>query len=170
MIISSDYFKGFFYLLGLIFSSKDNPLMINLTSHNKMNEIYFSGNPRLDLVSPGGVPERGVEHSHHRGHGREGQCPGLVHQGGSLVNDNDNDNDNNNDNHLSQESWDKSYPEPDLRLIIIDGTKEEEGWQAPAVLSDQSISMLEQAGWGLCHMEMPDYMKKQTIPQVVSIS
>ena len=141
--------------------------MINLTSHNKMNEIYFSGNPRLDLVSPGGVPERGVEHSHHRGHGREGQCPGLVHQGGSLVNDNDND--NNNDNHLSQESWDKSYPEPDLRLIIIDGTKEEEGWQAPAVLSDQSISMLEQAGWGLCHMEMPDYMKKQTIPQVVSL-
>ena len=43
-------------------------------------------------------------------------------------------------------------------------------WQAPAVLSDQAITMLEQAGWSLCHMEMPDYMKKQTIPQVVSIS
>ena len=164
MIISSDYFKGFFYLLGLIFSSKDNPLIINLMSHKNMNEIFFSGNPPLEIVSPGGVPERGVEHSHHRGHGREGQCPGLVHQGGSDIN-----NDDNGDNyHQSQESWDKSYPEPDLRLIIIDGTKEEEGWQAPAVLSDQSISMLEQAGWGLCHMEMPDYMKKQTIPQVVS--
>ena len=71
------------------------------------------------------------------------------------------------DNFLSQESWDKSYPEPDLRLIIIDGTKEEEGWQAPAVLNDKAINILEEAGWGLCHMEMPDYMKKQTIPQVV---
>ena len=69
---------------------------------------------------------------------------------------------------LLKESWDKSYPEPDLRLIIIDGTKEEEGWQAPAVLNDKAINMLEEAGWGLCHMEMPDYMKKQTIPQVVS--
>ena len=29
----------------------------------------------------------------------------------------------------SQETWDKSYPEPDLRLIIIENTKQEEGWQ-----------------------------------------
>ena len=31
--------------------------------------------------------------------------------------------------HFFQETWDKSYPEPDLRLIIIENTKQEEGWQ-----------------------------------------
>ena len=36
------------------------------------------------------------------------------------------------------------------------------------MLDSDAIHMLEEAGWGLCHMEMPDYMKKQTIAQVVS--
>ena len=42
-----------------------------------------SGDPALDLVSPGGGPDSGVEHRHHHWHGGEGQCAGHVHQGRS---------------------------------------------------------------------------------------
>ena len=44
-----------------------------------------------------------------------------------------------------QETWNSTQPLPDLRLIIIE----------PASLNQTSLARLEEAGWGLCHMEMP---------------
>ena len=37
----------------------------------------------------------------------------------------------------------------------------------PAILDQDNLDNLEASGWGLCHMQMPDYMKKQTVPKVV---
>lgn len=44
---------------------------------------------------------------------------------------------------------------PDLRLIIIE----------PASLNQSSLARLVEAGWGLCHLEMPDMMRTGVIPQ-----
>ena len=54
-----------------------------------------------------------------------------------------------------QETWNSSQPLPDLRLIIIE----------PASLNQTTLSRLQEAGWGLCHMEMPDIMMTGVIPQ-----
>ena len=48
-----------------------------------------------------------------------------------------------------QETWNGTDPLPDLRLVIIE----------PASLNQTTLARLQEAGWGLCHMEMPDYMK-----------
>ena len=48
------------------------------------------------------------------------------------------------------ETWDTARgPAPDLRLIIVE----------PSQLDNNTLAGLREAGWGLCHIEMPDYMK-----------
>ena len=42
-----------------------------------------------------------------------------------------------------------------MRLLIIE----------PASLNQSSLARLEEAGWGLCHLEMPEMMKLGVIPQ-----
>ena len=54
------------------------------------------------------------------------------------------------------DTWDRTQGgPPDLRLLIIE----------PSQLDTTSLAKLRDAGWGLCHVEMPDYMKTGTIPQ-----
>ena len=48
------------------------------------------------------------------------------------------------------DTWDLAQgPAPDLRLVIIE----------PSQLDTDTLASLREAGWGLCHIEMPDYMK-----------
>ena len=48
------------------------------------------------------------------------------------------------------DTWDPAHgPAPDLRLVIIE----------PSQLDTDTLASLREAGWGLCHIEMPDYMK-----------
>ena len=54
------------------------------------------------------------------------------------------------------DTWDPAQgPAPDLRLVIIE----------PASLNQTTLARLQEAGWGLCHTEMPDIMMSGVIPQ-----
>ena len=54
------------------------------------------------------------------------------------------------------ETWDQDYGSPpDLRLIVTE----------PSELDRPTLDSLRAAGWGFCHVEMPDFMKTGTIPQ-----
>ena len=54
-----------------------------------------------------------------------------------------------------QASWDSQHPRPDLRLLVIE----------PHDLASATLAKLEEVGWGLCHVTVPPFMQRGTIPQ-----
>ena len=48
-----------------------------------------------------------------------------------------------------QDTWASSQPLPDLMLLIVE----------PSPLRSSTLVKLNDNGWGLCHAELPDYMK-----------
>ena len=48
-----------------------------------------------------------------------------------------------------QDTWASSQPLPDLMLLIVE----------PSPLQSSTLVKLNDHGWGLCHAELPDYMK-----------
>ena len=49
-------------------------------------------------------------------------------------------------------TWDHTQPMPDLRLLIME----------PSPLAYTTLAQLTQHGWGLCHVPMLDFLKKNT--------
>ena len=48
-----------------------------------------------------------------------------------------------------QENWNSSNPLPDMRLLIIE----------PTILKEESLTRLQDVGWGLCRVPRMEYLK-----------
>ena len=49
-------------------------------------------------------------------------------------------------------TWDHTQPMPDLRILIMERSG----------LAPSTLTRLTQHGWGLCHVPMLDYLKRNT--------
>ena len=49
-------------------------------------------------------------------------------------------------------TWDHTQPMPDLRLLVMERSG----------LAPSTLTQLTQHGWGLCHVPMLDYLKRNT--------